>query len=127
MQADCLVDRQTVSLALRCPQTVEGQQPNYDRAPAVHSNTPDVDVRRSTSELQFNCVCKLMRRALEVAAELPATVSRERHRAVLAKAGSERVEDAAPGKGFLQIPVASDCLTECYNVLNTLTIYWGMV
>jgi len=86
-----------------------------------------VGVHRSTSELKFSCLSKLLRRALEVAAELPATVSQEWHRPALAKAGSERVEDAAPGAGFLQNPVASDCLTEYCNVLNTLTVYWGMV
>ena len=59
-----------------------------------------VGVHRSTSELKFSCLS----RALEVAAELPATVSQEWHRPALAKAGSERVEDAAPGAGFLQNP-----------------------
>ena len=71
-----------------------------------------------------------MRRALEVpaiAAKLPAVVSQERRLPALAKAGSERVEDAALGAGFLQTPIASDGLTESNNVLNTLTIYWGMV
>ena len=71
-----------------------------------------------------------MRRALEVpaiVATLPAVVSQDRRLPALAKAGSERVEDAALGAGFLQNPIAGDCLTESNNVLNTLTIYWGMV
>ena len=63
-----------------------------------------VGVHRCTSELKFSCLSKLLRGALEVAAELPATVSQEWHRPALAKAGSERVEDAAPGAGFLQNP-----------------------
>jgi hypothetical protein len=89
-----------LSLALRCPQTAEGQQPNCDRAGSAHSNAGALDLRRSTPDLKFNCLFKLKRYALEVAAELPAVVSLERHRLALAKAGSERVEDAAPGAGF---------------------------
>jgi len=53
---DCIVDRQTVSLALRCPQTVEGQQPNCDRAGSAHSNTPGVDVRRSHIGVEISTV-----------------------------------------------------------------------
>jgi len=48
-----------------------------------------------------------MRRALEapaIVAKLPAVVSQERHRPALAKAGSERVEDAALGAGFSAKP-----------------------
>jgi hypothetical protein len=41
---------------------------------------------------------------LEVAAEVPAVVSQERHRPALAKAGSERVEDAAPWLVFVEKP-----------------------
>jgi len=41
-----------------------------------------------------------MRRALDGAAELPAVVSQERPVPPLAKAGSERVEDAALGAVF---------------------------
>jgi hypothetical protein len=90
-----------MSLAMQCPRFVEGQQPNCDRAGNAHSNAPGVDVRRSTKELKFSCSSKLLRQALEVAAELPAVVSQERHRPALAKAGSERVEDAALWAGFL--------------------------
>ena len=43
-----------------------------------------------------------MRQALEVAAKLPAVVSQDRRLPALAKAGSERVEDAASGRDFLQ-------------------------
>jgi hypothetical protein len=71
-----------------------------------------------------------MRRALEVpaiVATLPAVVSQDRRLPALAKAGSERVEDAARRAGFLQNPIASDGLTESNNVLNTLIVYWGMV
>ncbi len=71
-----------------------------------------------------------MRRALEVpaiAAGLHAVVSQDRRLPALAKAGSERVEDAALGAGFLQNPVASDCLRQSYNLLNKPTNSWGMV
>jgi hypothetical protein len=43
-----------------------------------------------------------MRRALDGAAELAAVVSQERPVPALAKAGRERVEDAASGRDFLQ-------------------------
>jgi len=61
-----------------------------------------------------------MHQPLEVGAKLPAVVSQERPVPVLAKAGSERVEDAALWAVLLQNPAASDCLTEFRNVLNTL-------
>ena len=96
-------------------------------APGVHSNTPGIDARNSTSKLKSKSLTKLSRQPLEVAAKLPAVVSQERHRPALAKAGSERVEDAALWVVLLQNPAASDCLTKCCNILNKLTIYWGMV
>ena len=55
---------------------------------------------------------------MDGAAELPAVVSQERPVPALAKAGSERVEDAALGGIFCKTPIASDCLTEFRNVLN---------
>ena len=61
-----------------------------------------------------------MRRALDGAAEPPAVVSQERSVPTLAKAGSERVENASLGGIFCKTPIASDCLTEFRNVLNTL-------
>jgi hypothetical protein len=126
---DCILDRQTVSLASGYPETVEGQQPNCDRASNAHSNAPGVGVHRSASELKFNGLSKFMRRAPEgpVVGELAAIVSLEGHRPALAKAGSERVEDAARRAGFLQNPAASDCLRQSYNLLNKLTNSWGMV
>ena len=51
-----------------------------------------------------------MRQTLKVSAELQSFPRNGLCRA-LAKAGSERVEDAALGAGFLQNPVASDYLT----------------
>ena len=110
-----------------CQETVEGRQPNCDCARSAYSNTPGIDAHHSTSKLKSRSLTKLMRQRLEVAAKLPAVVSQERRLRVLAKAGSERVEDAALGAVLLQNPAASDCLTECCNVLNRLTIYWGMV
>jgi hypothetical protein len=61
--------------------TIQCQQPNCDRF----------------------CASKaFMRRALDGAAELAAVVSQERPVPALAKAGSERVEDAALGGIFSQ-------------------------
>jgi hypothetical protein len=59
--------------------------------------------------------------------DLRSIVSQKRPLRVLAKASSQRVEDAALGTGFLQNSAATDCRTEGRNVLNRLTIYWGMV
>ena len=62
--------------------TIQCQQPNCDRL----------------------CASKaFMRRALDGAAERAAVVSQERPVPALAKAGSERVEDAAPGGIFARL------------------------
>ena len=87
-----------------CQETVEGRQPNCDCARSAHSNTPGIDARHSTSKLKSRSLTKLMCQRLEVAAEVPAVVSQERHRPALAKAGSERVEDAAPWLVFVEKP-----------------------
>jgi len=96
---DCTPDRQTVSLALRCPAIVEGQQPNCDRRRCTLERS-GVDLRRSTSELKFDRASNFMRRALEVAAELHAVVSQKAALPPLAKAGSERVERRHTRPGF---------------------------
>src|SRR5258708_31648233 len=77
--------------------------------------------RRGTSQLSFSCL------SWKSPAKLPAIVSQDRRLPALAKARSERVEDAALWAVLLQNPAASDRLTKCRNVLNRLTIYWGMV
>jgi hypothetical protein len=104
-------DRRRSAAELRC-------------AGSAHSNTPGIDTRHSISKLKSKCLTKLMCQRLEVAAQsfLGNGLS-----LVLAKAGSQRVEDAALGTGFLQNSVATDFRTEVRNVLNRLTIYWGMV
>ena len=78
-----------------CQEIVEGRQPNCACAASAHSNTPGIDARHSTSKLKSRSLTKLMCQRLEVGAKLPAVVCQERHRPALAKAGSERVEDAA--------------------------------
>src|SRR5258708_34220845 len=69
------------------------------------------------SPLRFEA---FMRRAWMAPRSCPAVVSQERPVPALAKAGSERLEDAALGGIFCKTPIASDCLTEFRNVLNTL-------
>src|SRR5258707_2164099 len=68
---------------------------------------------RRTSQLNVSCL------SWKSPAKLPAVVSQDRRLPALAKAGSERVEDAALAV-FCKTPIASDCLTEFRNVLNTL-------
>src|SRR5258706_1701440 len=69
---------------------------------------------RGTSQLNFSCLSR------KSSAKLPAVVSQDRRLPALAKARSERVEDASLGGIFCKTPIASDCLTELRNVLNTL-------
>ena len=59
--------------------------------------------------------------------DLRSVVSQKRRFRVLAKASSQRVEDAALWAVLLQNPAASDYRTEGRNILNKLTIHWGMV
>src|SRR5258708_34187274 len=73
---------------------------------------------RGTSQLNFSCLSR------KASAKLPAVVSQDRRLPALAKARSERVEDASLAGIFCKTPIARHSLTELRNELNTLQFIW---